>query len=73
MKSPQLKSQKLIAIFFLGLMLWIGPLLKLFNLPDMVLGIPMIFLYLFASWALLILFMVIVVEYRGKNTVESSK
>ncbi|MCB0290960.1 MAG: hypothetical protein KDH97_11955 [Calditrichaeota bacterium] len=73
MKPPQLKSQKLIAIFFLGLMLWIGPLLTLFNLPDMVLGIPIIFLYLFAVWVLLILFMVIVVEYRGKNTAESSK
>ena len=73
MKPSQSKSQKLIAIFFLGLMQWIGPLLTLFNLPDMVLGIPIIFLYLFAVWVLLILFMVIVVEYRGKNTAESSK
>jgi hypothetical protein len=48
------RHQRLAAIFFLGLVLLLPPLLLVFNRPAMMLGIPILFLYLFLAWAGLI-------------------
>ena len=45
----------------LGCLLFNYPILALFNLPATVLGIPMLYAYIFTAWALLIALMAFVV------------
>jgi uncharacterized membrane protein len=52
--APSRKAQKLAGLFLLGCLLFNYPLLALFNRHAFVLGLPLLFLYLFAAWALLI-------------------
>jgi hypothetical protein len=47
--------QRPIAVFLLGCLLFTWPVLALFNLPAWVAGVPVLFVYLFAAWAVLIL------------------
>ena len=44
----------LVAAFLLGCLLFTYPILSLFNHDGMLWGIPILYLYLFAAWALLI-------------------
>ncbi|MGH8717572.1 MAG: hypothetical protein ACREV0_01305 [Burkholderiales bacterium] len=60
MKSPI--GQRLVALFFFGVLLFNYPLLYLFNQSSEVFGIPFFYAYLFAAWALLIALMALVVE-----------
>jgi hypothetical protein len=60
-----MKSQRLVALFLLGCLLLNYPLLSLFNRFGTVLGIPIIYFWLFAVWALLIALMALVVERKG--------
>jgi hypothetical protein len=62
MSKPNLKGPRLIALFLLGNLLFNYPLLVLFNRQDMVLGIPLLYVYVFGAWALLIVSMACVVE-----------
>ena len=48
------KGQRLVGLFLLGCVLFNYPLLALFNVRGTLLGIPMLYAYLFAAWALLI-------------------
>jgi hypothetical protein len=48
------RHQRLVAIFLLGVALFLPPLLLVFNRPAMLLGIPVLYLYLFVAWAVLI-------------------
>jgi hypothetical protein len=61
---PSIKGQRLVALFLLGLLLFNYPLLDLFAGPGRVLGIPVLYVYVFSVWALLIGLMAIVVEKR---------
>jgi hypothetical protein len=47
-------GQRLAAIFALGVLLFNYPMLAVFDRPLMVLGVPLLYAYLFAAWALLI-------------------
>ena len=47
-------GQRLAALFALGVLLFNYPLVAVFDRPDMVLGIPALYAYLFAAWASLI-------------------
>jgi hypothetical protein len=49
------KKKRLVGLFLLGCILFNYPLLSLFNLETMILGIPLLFFYIFTAWALLIL------------------
>ena len=42
------------ALFFLGLVLFLPPVLLVFNRPERVLGVPILFLYIFCAWAAVI-------------------
>lgn len=46
--------QKLLALFCLGMMLFIFPLLKLWDHPGSLFGLPLLPAGLFAVWAMLI-------------------
>jgi hypothetical protein len=64
MDNREIKGQRLIALFFLGCLLFNYPVLSLFNVAANVFGIPVLYVYLFATWALLILSMALVAESR---------
>ena len=56
------KSERLVALAFLGLLLFDYPLLSLFSSEGRVLGIPVLFAYLFAAWATVIALIALIVR-----------
>ena len=62
MIRPSIKGPRLVALFLLGLLLFNYPLLHLFAGQGQILGIPLLYAYIFAVWALLIGLMALVVE-----------
>nr|WP_297353058.1 hypothetical protein [uncultured Caldimonas sp.] len=56
------RAQRLVALFLLGCLLFSFPLLSIFNTGGTVFGIPTLYAYLFAAWALLIVLAVLIVE-----------
>ncbi|MEA3230315.1 MAG: hypothetical protein U9Q05_00980 [Thermodesulfobacteriota bacterium] len=54
MSNDHSKNGRLIAVFFLGVLLLTYPILTLFDHSILLFGIPLLFLYLFAVWAGLI-------------------
>lgn len=60
-----LTGQRLIALFLCGVLLFNYPLLDLFNSNTRVLGIPLLYAYIFGAWALLIGLMALVIERRS--------
>lgn len=64
MIKPGLKNQRLVALFLLGCLLFNYPLLSLFNQLDTVLGIPVLYAYLFVAWAALIGLLALVIEKK---------
>lgn len=54
MARPGLSAERLVALFAAGWLLLNYPLLALFGRLGAVAGIPALYLYLFAAWALLI-------------------
>jgi hypothetical protein len=62
MNQPDDKSQRLVGVFLLGTLLFNFPLLALFNRAASILGVPLLYAYIFASWALVIGLLALVVE-----------
>ena len=60
-----LKGQRLVALFLLGCLLLNYPLFSLFSGAGRIFGIPLLYLYVFIAWALLIALMALVVERSG--------
>jgi len=65
MIRPSIKGQRLAALFLLGFLLLNYPLLTLFAGTSQILGIPLLYAYVFVVWALLIGLMALVVEKRN--------
>jgi hypothetical protein len=61
-----LKGQRLVALFLLGCLLLNYPLFSLSAGAAHVLGIPLLYVYVFFVWGLLIALMAVVVE-RGSE------
>ena len=51
MREPHINQQKLVALFILGAVLFNYPILSLFNNAGSVLGVPVIYVYIFVAWA----------------------
>ncbi len=64
MIRPSSRGQRLVALFALGLLLLNYPLINLFAGSAQVFGVPLLYAYVFAVWALLILLVALVVEKR---------
>jgi hypothetical protein len=64
MEELDVRAQRLAALCLLGLALFSYPLLAVFNAPEMLLGIPVLYAYFFLAWAGLIALMAFVVERR---------
>ena len=62
MQRTNARNERLVALFLLGLLLFNYPLLTLFNAPRVVLGVPLLYLYLFVAWAAVILIAAVVVR-----------
>ncbi|HET9578780.1 MAG TPA: hypothetical protein VFP44_13185 [Usitatibacter sp.] len=62
MAKSRRRSQRLLALFLLGCLLFNYPLVALFNVKATVLGIPVLYAYLFSAWAMLIVLAAIIME-----------
>jgi hypothetical protein len=62
MSRPRLTHERLVALFLLGVFLFTPPFLGIFNTPDRILGLPSLYLYLFAAWTLLIVLVALAIE-----------
>jgi hypothetical protein len=64
MAESETKGQRLTALCLLGFLLFNYPVLALFHLPSALLGIPVLYAWIFLAWAVLIALMAWVVEKR---------
>ncbi len=62
MSRPGLTLERLVALFLLGVFFFTPPFLSIFNTPDRILGLPGLYLYLFAAWTLLIVLVTLAIE-----------
>jgi hypothetical protein len=62
MQPPSRSRELLVALFVLGIVLLTPPLLIVFNKATRILGIPTLYLYLFAIWLALIALVAFAVE-----------
>jgi hypothetical protein len=66
-------SRRLFGLFLLGFILFNYPILSIFNLETFLFGIPMLYLYVFSVWMLLIILIVFVTRVtRFRDTLPSS-
>ncbi|HTP47914.1 MAG TPA: hypothetical protein VMQ50_13450 [Casimicrobiaceae bacterium] len=59
------RGQRFVAICMLGVVLFNYPLLALFNVSGVVLGVPVLYAYVFVAWVGLIVLMALVAEARS--------
>lgn len=64
MKTPEPSGARLACVFLLGCLLFAYPLIAVFNVAGRILGVPVLFAYLFVAWAALIVLVALVIE-RG--------
>lgn len=57
-----LTSERLIGLFLFGMLLFMPPLIGVFDRSSLVGGIPLLYLYLFLAWAMLIVVLMLIVE-----------
>ncbi len=62
MLKSSMKGQRLVALFLIGMLLFNYPVLFLFNSGGTILGIPLLYAYIFAAWGGLIALMALVVQ-----------
>ncbi len=54
MHRSTLTRQRLVLVFLAGVLLFFSPILNLFDRQVVWFGVPVLYLYLFGAWALLI-------------------
>jgi hypothetical protein len=64
MEEFESKGQRMIALCMLGCILFNFPILSLFNVANEAFGVPVLYAYIFAAWALLVALMALAVESR---------
>jgi hypothetical protein len=62
MTPPTVKGPRLVALFLLGALLFNYPLLALFDRAATAFGVPVLYVYIFCAWALLIGLLALVIE-----------
>jgi hypothetical protein len=60
--SDETRGQRFVALCMLGLVLFNFPILALFNVSGTLLGVPVLYAYIFLAWAALIALMAAVAE-----------
>jgi len=54
MSDFESKGQRFVALCMLGMLLFNYPILALFNVSGVLLGVPVLYVYMFVAWAALI-------------------
>jgi uncharacterized membrane protein len=57
------KTRKLVGVFILGWVLLNYPILSLFNLPATIAGIPLLYAFVFAAWAAIVVLIGLITLY----------
>jgi fatty acid desaturase len=65
-------NERLVALFLLGALLLLPPLLLIFNRPERILGIPLLYLYIFAVWASLIVLAALIAHRIDRHAVAAT-
>jgi hypothetical protein len=55
-------GQRLVGVFLLGCLLFNYPMIMLFNVRSTIFGVPLLYAYLFAAWALLIALVALIMK-----------
>jgi hypothetical protein len=66
MTRDQIKNKRLVGLFLLGWVVFNFPILSLFDLDRMIFGIPLLYVYIFGAWALLIVLMALNTGVRSQ-------
>ncbi len=66
MTGEAVRTKRLIGLFLLGYLLFNYPLISLVNLPALVVGIPLLYAYIFGAWVLII-FLVALISSRNSR------
>jgi uncharacterized membrane protein len=72
MSRPSVTGEGLFFLFLLGVFLFNPPLLSIFDLPLQVFGVPLLYIYLFSCWGVLLLLVAFIIE-RGGDTQEAQE
>ena len=62
MSDSETRGQRFVALCMLGIVLFNYPVLALFNVPGTLLGIPVLYAYIFIAWAALIGMMALIAD-----------
>ena len=62
MRDASTTTARLVALFLLGGVLFGYPLLAVFNVSGTVLGVPVLYAYMFVAWAALVALVAVVVR-----------
>ena len=65
------KNKRLVALFLLGFVLLNYPILSLLNINMTIYGLPLLYIYIFGVWGLLIFLAALVVR-RSKEKIDNS-
>ena len=68
MTRDRINGRRLVGLFLLGALLFNFPLLYLFNRPVLFLGVPVLYLYLFVAWSLIIMLMLIISHSKPEKS-----
>jgi hypothetical protein len=66
MTDDKINGRRLVGLFLLSMLLFNYPLLCLFNRPILIMGFPLLVLYLFGTWTLIILLMLIISRSKSE-------
>ena len=64
MRRPSLRAYRIAALSLLGCLLFTYPVLALFNVHATVGGVPVLYVYLFAAWAFVIVLAAVIIDRR---------
>lgn len=62
MRKPGPAAARLVCVFLLGCLAFSFPMIALFNVPGRVLGVPVLYAYLFTAWIVLIVLVALLME-----------
>jgi TRAP-type C4-dicarboxylate transport system permease small subunit len=66
MTPEPIKNKRLFCLFLLGCLIFNYPIISLFNHEIFVFGIPILFVFLFCGWGLIIIAMVFITRLHPK-------
>lgn len=67
MARPEAKGERSLGLFALGLLILNPPLLSIFSVETSFFGLPLLYLYLFGVWAMLIVLMALIARSPGRR------